>query len=228
MKGEITDVEWSFHSGVTSGVITGEDGKIYNFGRTQWRESSRPQIGTSVDFVADENCVSVVKRFDYRSSSDHTPTNGFVLYFDRSSREGTISGNDGKQYRVTRLDWRDAWAPEPGRTVDFVADGDRARDVRRVAHTGAYPKSKIVAALLALFLGMFGVHKFYLGFTGQGVIMVISTIAGITIFFFVFDLVGFLVLGAVAVVSFTEFVTYLTRSDEGFHETYFVKKQRWF
>ena len=37
-------------------------------------------------------------------------------------------------------------------------------------------KSKIVAGLLGIFLGGFGVHRFYLGFTKIGVIQIIVTI----------------------------------------------------
>jgi len=37
-------------------------------------------------------------------------------------------------------------------------------------------KSKLVAGLLGIFLGGFGVHRFYLGYTQIGVIQVIVTI----------------------------------------------------
>lgn len=51
------------------------------------------------------------------------------------------------------------------------------------APTGA--KSKLVAGLLGIFLGCFGVHNFYLGFTGKAVaqllITVLTCFAGSTI-----------------------------------------------
>ncbi|MBQ7412270.1 MAG: TM2 domain-containing protein [Clostridia bacterium] len=37
-------------------------------------------------------------------------------------------------------------------------------------------KSKIAAALLAFFLGGFGVHNFYLGYTGKGIAQLLITI----------------------------------------------------
>lgn len=37
-------------------------------------------------------------------------------------------------------------------------------------------KSKIAAGLLAIFLGTFGVHNFYLGFTGKAVAQLLITI----------------------------------------------------
>ena len=39
--------------------------------------------------------------------------------------------------------------------------------------TGVCTKSRVLAGLLALLLGTFGVHKFYLGRIGQGIVYVI-------------------------------------------------------
>ncbi len=39
-------------------------------------------------------------------------------------------------------------------------------------------KSKIVAGLLGIFLGAFGVHNFYLGYTQKAVIQLVGTIVG--------------------------------------------------
>lgn len=42
------------------------------------------------------------------------------------------------------------------------------------------PKSKIAAGLLGVFLGVFGIHRFYLGYTTIGVIqLVLSVVLGI-------------------------------------------------
>ncbi|MCI8389506.1 MAG: NINE protein [Roseburia sp.] len=38
-------------------------------------------------------------------------------------------------------------------------------------------KSKVAAGLLGIFLGAFGVHNFYLGYTGKAVIQLVLTIA---------------------------------------------------
>ena len=45
----------------------------------------------------------------------------------------------------------------------------------------AAPKQKIVAFLLAFFLGGFGVHNFYLGKTGMGIAQLVLTITFIVI-----------------------------------------------
>ena len=44
-------------------------------------------------------------------------------------------------------------------------------------------KSKIAAGLLALFLGSYGVHNFYLGYTGKAVAQLLLTVLGIPLSF---------------------------------------------
>jgi hypothetical protein len=56
----------------------------------------------------------------------------------------------------------------------------------------ASPKSRLAAALLAWFLGVFGVHRFYVGKIGTGVLMII-TLGGLGIWViidFIWILVG--------------------------------------
>lgn len=68
----------------------------------------------------------------------------------------------------------------------------------------AQPKNdKIVAGLLALFLGGIGIHKFYLGRTGQGVLYLVFCWTGIPM-----------------VAGLIEALIYLTMSHEEFDEKY--------
>lgn len=64
-------------------------------------------------------------------------------------------------------------------------------------------KNKIAAALLAFFLGGFGIHKFYLGQVGMGVLYLIFCWTFIP-----------------ALVGFVEGIIYLTMSDESFNNKY--------
>ncbi|MEN9251499.1 MAG: NINE protein [Thermostichales cyanobacterium BF4_bins_65] len=64
-------------------------------------------------------------------------------------------------------------------------------------------KNKVVAFVLAWFFGSFGVHKFYLGEIGWGVIYLL--------FFWTF---------IPAIVSFIEGIIYLVMSDEKFNRLY--------
>ena len=73
--------------------------------------------------------------------------------------------------------------------------------VRQLAVPGGVPngKSKTTAGLLALFLGGLGVHKFYLGRMGQGVLYLLFCWTFIP-----------------AIVGFIEGIVLLTMSDEAF------------
>ena len=71
------------------------------------------------------------------------------------------------------------------------------------ASSGSGEKSRIAAALLAFFLGGFGVHKFYLGKIGQGFLYLIFCWTFIP-----------------AIIAFIEFIIYLCDSDEKFARKY--------
>ncbi len=43
-------------------------------------------------------------------------------------------------------------------------------------NANSQPKSKIAAGLLGIFLGCFGVHNFYLGFTGKAIAQLLITV----------------------------------------------------
>lgn len=147
---------------------------------------------------------------------------GTILNFNPASREGVISGEDGNRYSFEAQEWKSAVSPASGSHVDFSINGGAATDIYQVASGLALNgnSKKLPAALLAFFLGCFGAHKFYLGYTGQGLIMLL-------VFLFGFILVGIpsLVIG---VIAFIEFIIYLTKSDEDFERTYVVGKKAWF
>lgn len=67
-------------------------------------------------------------------------------------------------------------------------------------------KSKVVAGVLALFLGGLGAHKFYLGKTGLGILYLCFCWTYIP-----------------ALVSFVEGIIYLCSSDENFSRKYHVR-----
>lgn len=70
-------------------------------------------------------------------------------------------------------------------------------------NVAANGKSKVVAALLAFFIGGFGAHKFYLGQIGMGILYLL----------FCWTLIP-------AVVAFIEFILLLAMSDEKFNRKY--------
>lgn len=67
-------------------------------------------------------------------------------------------------------------------------------------------KSKVAAALLAFFFGMFGVHNFYLCYTGKAVTQLILTILGIVLSFII---IGIPILSAVGIWVLVEMILLL-------------------
>ncbi len=83
--------------------------------------------------------------------------------------------------------------------------------------TSGPSRKKIAAGLFAIFLGCFGVHKFYLGYTVQGLIMLLVSI--LTIF----------ILAAIpAIIGLIEGIIYLTLDDIEFEKTYVTGDKPWF
>ena len=76
-------------------------------------------------------------------------------------------------------------------------------------------KSKVIAGVLAIFLGGFGIHKFYLGNVRAGIIHLVLTLLIITA-----PISG--------IIALIEGIMYLTKSDEEFHSTYVVQRKAWF
>ena len=81
-------------------------------------------------------------------------------------------------------------------------------------------KSKATAGILAILLGGLGIHKFYLGYNTAGIIMLLVTILGSFVLF-----LGPAVMGIIALI---EGITYLTKSDQEFYQTYILNKKEWF
>ena len=81
-------------------------------------------------------------------------------------------------------------------------------------------KQKLVAGLLAIFLGWLGIHKFYLGYQKEAIIMLCVGI------------IGFLLCGIgttiASIVGIIEGIIYLTKSDADFKATYVDNKKPWF
>ena len=80
---------------------------------------------------------------------------------------------------------------------------------------------KILAGILAILLGAFGVHKFILGYNKEGIIMLAATIVLGVVTCGVFAWV-------VGVVGLIEGIIYLTKTDADFYNTYQVGKKPWF
>ena len=79
------------------------------------------------------------------------------------------------------------------------------------------PKNHIVAGLLAIFLGSLGIHKFYLGYSKEGIIMLLVTLLTFGIGAFVMEIIALI-----------EGIIYLVKTDEEFYNTYELGSKPWF
>jgi TM2 domain-containing membrane protein YozV len=145
---------------------------------------------------------------------------GKILDFNVASAQGVIAGEDGKRYRFVGGEWKSKDAVRAGLRVDFVGNGENAQQLYLDITIAPASSTKVAAALLAFFFGAFGVHKFYLGYKKQGVIMLLT-------FLFGFILIG-LPSMAIMIIAFIEFILYITKSDDDFEQSYIVGRRPWF
>jgi TM2 domain-containing membrane protein YozV len=61
--------------------------------------------------------------------------------------------------------------PAPGQPIPVYPNG---KPMLTVTGDPASEKSRLAAALLAWFLGVFGIHRFYVGKIGTGILMILT------------------------------------------------------
>lgn len=76
---------------------------------------------------------------------------------------------------------------------------------------------KVAAGICGILIGSLGIHKFILGLTTPGLIMLLVTVLTCG--------VGGVVMGLIGLI---EGIIYLTKSDEEFYRIYGVEKKGWF
>jgi TM2 domain-containing membrane protein YozV len=74
-------------------------------------------------------------------------------------------------------------------------------------------EKKVVAGILAILLGGLAIHKFYLGYTKEGIIQIVITVC---------------TCGIGGLIGLIEGIIYLTKSDEDFVATYVTGRKGWF
>jgi len=84
---------------------------------------------------------------------------------------------------------------------------------------------KILAGVLAIVLGAFGIHKFILGYQKEGIILLAITLVGIVLSCIG---IGVFIVWITGLIGLVEGIIYLTKSDEEFYNTYQVGKKPWF
>lgn len=76
---------------------------------------------------------------------------------------------------------------------------------------------KLVAGVCGILLGSFGVHKFILGYTTEGIILLAATL-----------LTCFFASPVTGIIGLVEGIIYLTKTDAEFESLYISGKKAWF
>ena len=100
---------------------------------------------------------------------------GTILKYDNRAEKGVIRGSDENRYEFGKAEWGGNTLPVPGAEVDFIGQEGTAKEIYPLVQARdmiVTEKSKPTAILLALFLGGFGAHKFYMGHWGWGIIYI--------------------------------------------------------
>ncbi len=72
---------------------------------------------------------------------------------------------------------------------------------------------RVTAGVLGIVLGSIGVHKFYLGYTKEGLLQILLTVV---------------TCGLAGVIGLAEGIIYLTKTDQEFDQEYVYNKKAWF
>lgn len=93
------------------------------------------------------------------------------------------------------------------------------------ATTPPIENKKMLAGLLGIFLGGFGAHKFVLGYTKEGLILLGVLLVSFPLMCII---IGAFTMYIPIIIGLVEGIIYITKTDEEFYNTYQVGKKPWF
>lgn len=147
-----------------------------------------------------------------------------------------IIGTDGKQYGPIGADEIRRWLAENRVNAQTQAQADGVQEWKPLISfpefaaefknapppvapptVASRASNKIPAGICGILLGSLGIHKFILGYTGAGLVMLLITILTCGIAGVVIHLIGLI-----------EGIIYLTKSDEEFVRIYVDGRKEWF
>jgi TM2 domain-containing membrane protein YozV len=147
-----------------------------------------------------------------------------------------IIGADGKQYGPIGADEIRRWLAENRVSAQTLVQADGAQEWKPLISfpefaselkispppmpppvAASRASSKIPAGVCGILLGSLGIHKFILGYTGAGLIMLLVSVLSCFILAPIMHIIGLI-----------EGIVYLCKSDDDFVRTYVDKRQEWF
>ena len=149
-----------------------------------------------------------------------------------------IIGTDGRQYGPVNTEQIRRWLAENRLHAQTLVQSEGASDWKPLgslaefaADLNAVPppiipapgaaaaraSQKIAAGIFGILLGSLGIHKFILGYTGAGLIMLLVTV-----------LTCFILSPLMHLIGLIEGIIYLTKSDEEFVRLYVDGRKEWF
>jgi len=147
-----------------------------------------------------------------------------------------IIGTDGRQYGPIGVEQIRVWLAQNRVNAHTLAQSEGSTEWKPlisfaelapefkiapppVAGYGPNPRAhnKIAAGICGILLGGLGVHKFILGYTGAGLIMLLISL-----------LTCFAVAPVVHIIGLIEGIIYLCKTDDDFVHTYVDGRREWF
>lgn len=142
-------------------LVVGADGKRYGPADVptllRWVQEGRLVAGTVLVDAATNESLSAVSVPELKAA-----------FFEPGSRGTPAGGGGAPNLEATQTAYR---APVGG-----PAPPNGLQPLTAVLDETLSERSKVTAGLLGIFLGGFGAHRFYLGYTGIGVLMIFATI----------------------------------------------------
>ncbi|HEV2329520.1 MAG TPA: NINE protein [Verrucomicrobiae bacterium] len=147
-----------------------------------------------------------------------------------------IIGTDGRQYGPIGVEQIRVWLTQNRVNAHTLAQSDGSTEWKPLisfpelaadfniapppvaAHGyNSRASNKIPAGVCGILLGSLGVHKFILGYTGAGLIMLLITL-----------LSCFVLAPIIHIIGLIEGIVYLCKSDDDFVRTYVEGRREWF
>ncbi len=141
-------------------LVVGADGKRYGPADVpmllRWVQEGRLVAGTVLVDAATNESLSAVSIPELRAA-----------FFEPGSRGMVASGGGPGNIEATQTAYR---PPAGGATPPTGL-----QPLQAALNESISERSKVTAGLLGIFLGWCGAHRFYLGYTGIGVLMIVAT-----------------------------------------------------